>query len=66
LGVLGDALNTLRGTGLLRMLGIAGLFAWLAISLYNFTQDSLATPNIWLIPGILAGMVRDSEAHLKH
>jgi hypothetical protein len=56
LGVLGDALNALRGTGLFRMLGIAGLFAWLAISLYNFTQDSLATPNIWLIPGILAGI----------
>jgi hypothetical protein len=56
LGVLGDALNALRGTGLLRMLGIAGLFAWLAISLYNFTQDSLATPNIWLIPGVLAGI----------
>ena len=56
LGVLGDALNALRGTGLFRMLGIAGLFAWLAISLYNLTQDSLATPNIWLIPGILAGI----------
>jgi hypothetical protein len=63
LGVLGDALNALRGTGLFRMLGIAGLFAWLAISLYNFTQDSLATPNIWLIPGILAGMARDSKVH---
>jgi O-antigen ligase len=63
LGILGDTVNALRGTGLFRMLGIAGLFAWLAISLYNFTQDSLATPNIWLIPGILAGMVRDSEAH---
>lgn len=34
----------------------AGLFAWLAIALYNFTQDSLATPNIWLVPGILAGL----------
>jgi O-antigen ligase len=62
LGVLGDALNAFRGTGLLRMLGIAGLFAWLAINLYNFTQDSLATPNIWLIPGILAGIMRDSGA----
>ncbi len=62
LGVLGDILNALRGTGLLRMLGIAGLFAWLAISLYNFTQDSLATPNIWLIPGILAVITRDSNA----
>ena len=62
LSVLGDALNALRGAGLLRMLGIAGLFAWLAISLYNFTQDSLATPNIWLIPGVLAGIARDSGA----
>jgi hypothetical protein len=62
LGVLGDALNALRGTVLLRMLGVAGLFAWLAISLYNFTQDSLATPNIWLIPGVLAGVAPDSNA----
>jgi hypothetical protein len=61
LGVLGDVLNALRGTGLFRMLGIAGLFAWLAISLYNFTQDSLATPNIWLIPGILAGIKSEAD-----
>ncbi|MCJ7434442.1 MAG: O-antigen ligase family protein [Anaerolineales bacterium] len=61
LGVLGDALNALRGTGLFRMLGIASLFAWLAINLYNLTQDSLATPNIWLIPGILAGMAQGSN-----
>lgn len=54
--VLGDALTYLQKGGLGRFLGIAGLFAWLAIALYNFTQDSLATPNIWLIPGILAGM----------
>jgi O-antigen ligase len=56
LGILGDALDLLRRTGLLRLLGISALFAWLAITLYNVTQDSLATPNIWLIPGILAGM----------
>jgi len=59
LGILGDALNALRGAGLIRALGIAGLFAWLAISLYNLTQDSLATPNIWLIPGVLAGMAQN-------
>lgn len=39
-----------------RFLGIAALFAWLAIGLYNVTQDSLATPNIWIIPGIMAGV----------
>ena len=36
----------------------AGVFAWLAITFYNFTQDSLATPNIWLVPGILVGLSR--------
>jgi hypothetical protein len=40
----------------LRFLGIAALFAWLAIALYNVTQDSFATPNIWVIPGIMAGL----------
>ncbi len=35
---------------------VAGTFAWVAIALYNFTQDSLATPNIWIVPGILAGI----------
>jgi len=54
--VLGDALIALRHRGLLRFVGIAGLFAWVAIALYNVTQDSLTTPNIWLIPGILAGV----------
>lgn len=54
--VLADALSALRRPGFLRLLGVAGLFAWLAIALYNLTQDSFATPNIWLIPGMLAGM----------
>ena len=54
--ILGDALTKLQKDGIHRFLGIAGLFSWLAIALYNLTQDSLATPNIWLIPGILIGM----------
>jgi hypothetical protein len=57
-GLLGDALSFLRKTGLLRFLGIAGLCSWLAILLYNFTQDSFATPNIWVNLGILVGMSR--------
>jgi hypothetical protein len=40
-----------------RYLGIAGLFSLIAIALYNNTQDSFATPNIWLIPGIVTGMM---------
>jgi O-antigen ligase len=55
--VLGDALQALRsGTPLARYLGIAGVFSWFAVALYNTTQDSFATPNIWINFGILAGM----------
>lgn len=57
-GLLGDALSFLRKPGLLRFLGIAGLCSWLAISLYNLTQDSFATPNLWVNLGILVGMSR--------
>ncbi|HSJ90166.1 MAG TPA: O-antigen ligase family protein [Anaerolineales bacterium] len=55
--ILGDALLALKSNQrILRYLGIAGLFSWLAVALYNMTQDSFATPNIWINFGILAGM----------
>ena len=55
--LLGDSLLALKSnTPVLRYLGIAGLFSWLAIGMYNATQDSFATPNIWINLGILAGM----------
>jgi O-antigen ligase len=55
--VLGDGLRVLQSkTTFARYLGIAGLFSWIAIALYNATQDSFATPNIWINFGILAGM----------
>jgi O-antigen ligase len=57
-GMLGDALSFLRKPGLLRFLGIAALCSWMAIMLYNITQDSFATPNIWVNLGILVGMTR--------
>jgi hypothetical protein len=56
--VLGDALRALQSqTRLGRYLGIAGIFSWFAIALYNVTQDSFATPNLWINFGILLGMV---------
>jgi O-antigen ligase len=55
--ILGDALFALNSNpSLMRYLGIAGLFSWLAVALYNVTQDSFATPNIWINFGIVAGM----------
>ena len=55
LSILANALDLLPRGNFRRFLGIAALFAWLAIALYNVTQDSFATPNIWVIPGIMAG-----------
>jgi hypothetical protein len=55
--VLADSLLALRSDRVyMRYLGIAGLFSWLAILMYNATQDSFATPNIWINLGILAGI----------
>jgi O-antigen ligase len=55
--VLGDALRALQSQTILgRYLGIAGIFSWFAIALYNVTQDSFATPNLWVNFGILVGM----------
>ena len=63
--VLGDALHALQfKTTVGRYLGIAGIFSWFAVALYNVTQDSFATPNIWMNFGILVGMtafLHDSE-----
>jgi O-antigen ligase len=55
--VLGDALRALQSkTTVSRYLAIAGIFSWFAVALYNVTQDSFATPNIWINFGILVGM----------
>jgi O-antigen ligase len=63
--VLGDALRALQSkTTVGGYLAVAGIFSWFAIALYNVTQDSFATPNLWINFGILVGMtafMRDSE-----
>jgi len=41
---------------LLRLLGVAGLFSWFAVIIYNSTQDSFAIPNIWVNLGVLVGL----------
>lgn len=44
-----------------RFAAVAGVFAWLAITFYNFTQDSLTTPNIWLVSGMMVGLSANSS-----
>ena len=55
--LLGDSLTALQNnSSFARYLGTAGLFSWIAIAIYNITQDSFATPNLWINLGILAGV----------
>jgi O-antigen ligase len=55
--VLGEVLSLYkRREPWARFAMVAGVFASLAIALYNFTQDSLTTPNLWIVPGILVGL----------
>lgn len=58
LALLAEALVALqRREVFARFLGVAGLCAWLAIVMYNATQDSFATPNLWINLGVLAGVM---------
>jgi O-antigen ligase len=65
--ILGDMLCLLRfKESWTRFAAVAGVFAWVAITFYNFTQDSLTTPNIWLIPGILVGISAALQSKTDH
>ena len=57
LSILGSILPALHSqSNVNRFTGVSGLFSWIAIVLYCFTQDTLATPNLWINLGILVGM----------
>jgi hypothetical protein len=59
--ILGNILSLLKKNEIwAKFAVIAGVFAWLAITFYNFTQDSLTTPNIWLVSGIIVGLSTNS------
>ncbi len=54
--LLADVLGLLRSPTLAgRWLAAAGLFAFVAIALQGFSQDSFAMPEIWINLGLLAG-----------
>lgn len=65
--ILGDMLSLLRfKEPWTRFAAVTGVFAWVAITFYNFTQDSLTTPNIWLIPGIMVGISAALQSKTDH
>lgn len=41
--------------GFYRFVAVAGVFAWVATLLRNFTQDSFTFPLMWVVFGLLAG-----------
>ncbi|MBV6395879.1 MAG: hypothetical protein HFACDABA_01466 [Anaerolineales bacterium] len=53
--MLGDV-RVLFRSGAKKYFACAGIFTWIAVFLYNMTQDSLATPNLWINLGILIGL----------
>jgi O-antigen ligase len=55
LAVFAEALSLLRGFGMARWLGAAGIFALAAVMLQGVSQDSFAMPEMWINLGILAG-----------
>lgn len=57
LSLLADVRRILQ-SGRARFLGIAAMFTWIALILYNATQDSFATPNLWINLGIMLGLAR--------
>lgn len=57
LSILGVVIRWLGKTdGVGRFTGIAGLFVWIVLILFNFTQDSFIDPNQWMGVGILLGL----------
>lgn len=66
--ILGEILSLLKtNQAWIRFAVIAGVFAWLAVAFYNVTQDSLTTPNIWLVSGIIVGLATNKNlSHREH
>lgn len=48
-----------------RFVAVAGVFAWLATLLRNFTQDSFTFPLMWVLFGLLAGLYPQQPGQLK-
>lgn len=55
--ILGDVITVLKQKAVVwHYLGVASIFTWIALFFYNMTQDSFATPNLWINAGVLVGL----------
>ncbi len=55
--LLADALSLAQRSAFGRAVMRAAIFFLIAIALYHLTQDSLAQPNLWILPGMVVGLV---------
>ncbi len=57
LHLLADTLSLRRLSDMGGALARAAIFFFIATAFYHFTQDSLAQPNLWIIPGMVEGLL---------
>ena len=55
LAILAQVISALRRDAL-KVVGIAGLFSWIAILIYYFMQDSFAMAELWVNFGVILGL----------
>ncbi len=60
---LADVLSLARGSAFGRAVARAAVFFFIAIALYHLTQDSLAQPNLWILPGMVVGLTPAERRH---
>ncbi|MGD8455334.1 MAG: O-antigen ligase family protein [Anaerolineales bacterium] len=62
LSILGRVVYRLKsGDTISKFIGTAGLFAWVAVAMVNFTQDSFASPFMWVVFGMFLGFDRSLQ-----
>ncbi len=63
LAALAQVIKWMRSPGrLAALVGAAGLFTWLALAAYHFTQDSFAMPNLWVGLGMALGLTLENRS----
>lgn len=63
LAALAQVIKWMRSPGrLAALVGAAGLFTWLALMAYHFTQDSFAMPNLWVGLGMVLGLTLENRS----
>jgi O-antigen ligase len=62
ISILGRIVHRLKSRDVTsKFVGTAGLFAWIAVAMVNFTQDSFTFPFMWVVLGMILGFDRSLQ-----